>query len=101
MGMLEDMAKEFDPEEVIAEFEAMTKDAERVQRETLRKILRENGQTVYMQKWGLDGRTDPESFRACVPIVTHEDLESYINRIVEGDDSPILTGKPITTISLR
>lgn len=101
MGMLDKMPKEFDPEQVVAEFEAMTKDAERVQLETLEKILQENGRTEYLQKWGLDGRTDPESFKALVPIASHEDLEPYINRIVDGDSSPILTQKPITTISLR
>lgn len=101
MGMLEEMPREFDPEQVITEFEAMTEDAERVQKETLKKILQENGGTEYLKKWGLDGRTDPESFKNCVPIATHEDLEHYINRIMEGDDSPILTEKPITTISLR
>ncbi|KAI5647155.1 hypothetical protein M9H77_33160 [Catharanthus roseus] len=100
MGMLEEMPREFDPEQVITEFEAMTEDAERVQKETLKKILQENGGTEYLMKWGLDGRTDPESFKNCVPIATHEDLEHYINRIMEGDDSPILTEKPITTISL-
>lgn len=101
MGMLDKMPKEFDPEQVVAEFDAMTKDAERVQLETLEKILQENGRTEYLQKWGLDGRTDPESFKALVPIASHEDLEPYINRIVDGDSSPILTQKPITTISLR
>ncbi|KAL3536734.1 hypothetical protein ACH5RR_000100 [Cinchona calisaya] len=100
MGMLEEMAVSFDPEQLIAEFEVMTKDAERVQRETLKKILDENGATEYLQKWGLDGRTDPDSFRTCIPLVTHEDLDHFIKRIVEGDNSPILTGKPITTISL-
>lgn len=100
MGMLEEIPISFDPEDVVAEFEAMTRDAERVQRETLKRILEENGETEYMQKWGLGGRTDPDSFKACIPLVTHEDLEPYIQRIVDGDDSPILTGKLITTISL-
>nr|AIC64081.1 JAR1 [Gentiana rigescens] len=100
MGMLDEIPIAFDPEDVVNEFEAMTKDAERVQRDTLRKILEENGGTEYLQQWGLDGKTDPESFKACVPIVTHEDLECYIVRIVDGDDSPVLTGKPIKTISL-
>ncbi|KAM3684765.1 hypothetical protein ACB098_11G069800 [Castanea mollissima] len=97
--MLEKM-EEFDQEKVIEEFEALTKDAERVQRETLKKILEENESAEYLQSLGLNGRTDIESFRACVPLVTHQDLESYIQRIVDGDSSPILTGKPITTISL-
>uniref|UniRef100_A0A7N2R3D3 Jasmonic acid-amido synthetase JAR1 n=2 Tax=Quercus lobata TaxID=97700 RepID=A0A7N2R3D3_QUELO len=92
--------EEFDQEKVIEEFEALTKDAERVQRETLKKILEENGSAEYLQSIGLNGRTDIESFRACVPLVTHQDLEPYIRRIVDGDSSPILTGKPITTISL-
>lgn len=98
--MLEKM-EVFDGDRVIEEFEALTKDAERVQRETLREILEVNGVAEYLQKSGLGGRTDPESYKACVPIVTHSDLESYIHRIADGDSSPILTGKPITTISLR
>ncbi|KAL5571380.1 hypothetical protein UlMin_020977 [Ulmus minor] len=97
--MLEKM-EEFNGEKVIEEFEAITSDAERFQKEALKKILEENGSAEYLQSLGLNGRTDPESFKACVPIVTHNDLEPYIMRIVDGDSSPILTGKPITTISL-
>lgn len=92
--------EKFDQEKVIAEFEAITKDAEKVQRETLKKILEENGSAEYLQNLGLNGRTDPESFKSCVPLVTHKELETYIQRIADGDSSPILTGKPITTISL-
>ncbi|PPD80278.1 hypothetical protein GOBAR_DD22786 [Gossypium barbadense] len=90
-----------DVEKLIEEFESMTKDAGNVQRETLKKILEENGCAEYLQNLGLNGRTDPESFKACVPLVTHNDLQPYIQRIVDGSSSPILTGKPITTISLR
>ncbi|WRX08974.1 GH3 family - like 2 [Theobroma cacao] len=97
--MLEKM-EILDVEIVIEEFEAMTKDAGSVQRETLKKILEENACAEYLQNLGLNGRTDPESFKACVPLVTHKDLEPYIQRITDGDSSPILTGKPITTISL-
>ncbi|XP_062154360.1 jasmonoyl--L-amino acid synthetase JAR4 [Alnus glutinosa] len=97
--MLEKM-EEFNQEKVIEEFEATTKDAERVQTETLKKILEENGSAEYLQNLGLNGRTDPESFKNCVPLVTHKELEQYIQRIADGDSSPILTGKPITTISL-
>lgn len=85
---------------VIAEFEALSKDAARVQTETLRRILQENGEAEYLRNLGLGGRTDPGSFKSCVPLVTHSDLEPYIQRIVDGDDSPVLTGKPITSISL-
>ena len=88
-------------EGVIEEFEALTNDAERVQRETLEKILQKNAGAEYLQKLGLYGRTDPESFKAFVPLVTHKDLAPYILRIADGEASPILTGKPITTISMR
>ncbi|XXG42278.1 hypothetical protein AAC387_Pa01g2596 [Persea americana] len=97
--MLEKMG-EYKQQRVIEDFEAATKDTERVQRETLTKILEENGESEYLQGLGLGGRTDAESFKSCVPLVTHKDLELYIQRIADGDGSPILTGKPIETISL-
>ncbi|KAI4328885.1 hypothetical protein L6164_021206 [Bauhinia variegata] len=92
--------EEFNMDKVIDDFEAITKDAERVQKETLRKILEDNASAEYLQNLGLNGRTDPESFKACVPLVTHKELEPYIRRMADGDSSPILTGKPITGMSL-
>ncbi|XVF02259.1 hypothetical protein REPUB_Repub04eG0160600 [Reevesia pubescens] len=79
----------------------MTKDAKNVQRDTLKNILEENGCAEYLQNLGLNSRTDPESFKACVPLVTYKDLEPYIQRVVNGAYSLILIGKPITTISLK
>ncbi|PIN13876.1 hypothetical protein CDL12_13481 [Handroanthus impetiginosus] len=98
--MLTKMEEKLNPEAVIEEFESLTMDAERVQRETLKKILEENGETEYLLQYGLNGRTDSDSFKSCVPIVTHKDLEPHIQRIADGDKSSILTGKPISTISL-
>lgn len=85
----------------IVEFETMTKDAVRVQKETLARILKENADAEYLLNLGLAGRTDLQSFKACVPLVTHKDVEPYIQRIVNGDSSSILTTKPISQISLR
>lgn len=99
--MLEKKAgSEFSGEKVIAEFERLTRDAANVQRETLRRILGENAAAEYLQKLGLAGRTDAGSFRACVPLATHADFEPYIDRIADGDESPVLTAKPVTSISL-
>ncbi|XP_043694673.1 jasmonoyl--L-amino acid synthetase JAR4-like [Telopea speciosissima] len=92
--------EEFDQEKVIEEFEELTKNTESVQRETLQKILNDNCEAEYLKNWGLNGKTDPETYRSCVPLVTHKDLEPYIQRITDGDASSILTGEPITTISL-
>lgn len=93
--------EEFNIERVMEEFERVTKDAERIQKETLKRILEDNASAEYLLNLGLNGRTDPESFKAFVPLVTHKDLEPYINRILDGDFSSVLTGKPITTMSLR
>ncbi|KAI8023057.1 Jasmonoyl--L-amino acid synthetase JAR6 [Camellia lanceoleosa] len=81
--ILEEMDTKLNPEEVIEEFEMLTKDAKRVQKDTLQKILEENGSTEYLKKWGLNGRTDHESFKAFVAFVTHKDLEPYIQRMVD------------------
>ncbi|XXG82197.1 hypothetical protein AAC387_Pa10g0196 [Persea americana] len=97
--MLEKMGESVH-QKVVDEFESNTKEAGRVQIETLRRILEENGEAEYLQRLGLNGSTDPEKFKSCVPLSTHKDLEPYIQRIADGDDSPILTGKPITSISL-
>lgn len=94
------MESGFNPEQVIEEFECLTKDAKRVQIETLKKILEENFEAEYLKKWRLDGNTDPESYSSCVPLVTHKDLEPLIQQIADGAPHPILTGKPITSITL-
>ncbi|KAJ9556039.1 hypothetical protein OSB04_010653 [Centaurea solstitialis] len=94
------MEKRFDGEQVIEEFEVLTKDAKRVQTETLKKILKENCEAEYLKKWGVDDRTDPEAYSSCVPLVTHKDLEPYIQKIANGASYPVLTGIPITRMSL-
>ncbi|CAA6665885.1 unnamed protein product [Spirodela intermedia] len=85
--------RNFHQDAVIDEFEALTKDVGKVQRETLKMILEENSEAEYLQNLGLGGRTDPESFKACVPLVSHPDLDSYIRRIAAGD-SGTTQGKP-------
>ncbi|KAF5756948.1 putative GH3 family protein [Helianthus annuus] len=94
------MEHKFDSEAVIQEFESLTKDAKRVQLETLKKILKENGEAEYLKKWNLNGKFDPQTYSSCVPLVTHKDLEPYIQKIADGASYPVLTGKPITTITL-
>nr|CAB3475731.1 unnamed protein product [Digitaria exilis] len=88
-------------EEVIAEFDRLTRNAAAVQLETLRQILDGNAGAEYLQRHGLAGRTDPDAFRTCLPVATHDDLEPYIRRVADdGDTSGVLTAKPITSISL-
>ncbi|XP_074320287.1 jasmonoyl--L-amino acid synthetase JAR4-like [Silene latifolia] len=93
--------EEFDAEKWIAEFEEVTKDAERVQRELLEKILTQNVETEYLKKHGLKaGCFDPASFKECVPVVTYTDIQPYIDRIADGDTSSILTSKRVPSFVL-
>lgn len=69
----DDILKKMD--KFIEEFEEVSTDAARVQRVTLKRILEDNALAEYLQNLGLNGRTDPESFKLCVPLVTHKDLE--------------------------
>lgn len=99
------MEEYLDTGKVIEEFEEITIDAGEVQRQVLKKILKENADCEYLLKHGLSGRTDPQSFKSFVPIVNHHDLEPYLQRIIDGTghhgDASIVTAKPITAISLR
>ncbi|KAL6640748.1 hypothetical protein ACP70R_021871 [Stipagrostis hirtigluma subsp. patula] len=72
--------------------EEMTSNVDAVQERVLAEILGRNADSEYLAKCGLAGATDRAAFRAKVPVVTYEDLRSYIRRIADGDRSPILTG---------
>jgi hypothetical protein len=91
----------FNCEETINEFEKLTRDARRVQQDTLKRILELNADAEYLNHFGLNGRTDVQSYKSCIPLCVRSDLEPYIQRIADGDGSPLLTRKPITSLSLR
>ncbi|KAK6143598.1 hypothetical protein DH2020_023946 [Rehmannia glutinosa] len=81
--------------------EEMTRNADAVQQDVLAQILTQNAQTEYLKDFNLDGATDRETFKSKIPIVTYEDLQPLIQRIVDhGDRSPILTAQPITEFIL-
>ncbi|KAJ9562422.1 hypothetical protein OSB04_007582 [Centaurea solstitialis] len=76
--------------------EEMTKNCDAVQENVLSEILSQNAGTEYLQKWGLAGETDRKTFKEKVPVITYEDLQPYIQRIANGDRSPILSSHPIS-----
>lgn len=49
----------------------------------------------------MNGATDRKTFKAQIPIVTYEDLKPEIQRIAEGDKSPILAADPISEFLTR
>ncbi|CAH2057741.1 unnamed protein product [Thlaspi arvense] len=100
-GLMLEKVETFDMNRVIDEFEEMTRNAEEVQKQTLKEIIQKNKSAIYLRNFGINGNTtDAEAFKALVPLVTDLDLEPYIKRMVDGDTSPILTGHPVPAISL-
>lgn len=95
-------------QDIICWFEDIAENAGCVQTQTLRRILELNSGVEYLKKWMGDinvqemGASALESlYTSSVPLASHADLETYIQRIADGDTSPILTNQPITTLSLR
>ncbi|KAG8055299.1 hypothetical protein GUJ93_ZPchr0001g30963 [Zizania palustris] len=76
--------------------EEMTTGFDRVQEQVLAAILERNNGAEYLRRHGMEARTDRESFKARVPVVTYEDLRPEIERIANGDRSNILSSHPIT-----
>ncbi|KAK3146925.1 hypothetical protein QOZ80_3BG0275130 [Eleusine coracana subsp. coracana] len=76
--------------------EEMTSNVDAVQERVLAEILSRNAETEYLARCGLAGATDCAAFRAKVPVVTYEDLQPDIQRIANGDRSPILSAHPIS-----
>ncbi|OIS97314.1 PREDICTED: probable indole-3-acetic acid-amido synthetase GH3.1 [Nicotiana attenuata] len=76
--------------------EEMTRNADAVQERVLNEILTRNSQTEYLKRFKLDGVSDRETFKTKIPVVTYEDLQPEIQRIANGDRSPILSAHPIS-----
>jgi hypothetical protein len=87
-------------EEVMEDLERISRNVREVQAETLRKILERNANVEYLQRHGLNARTDEASFKACVPVSTFADIADYVDRIADGDVGPLLCADPITSFSL-
>ncbi|CAH8275190.1 unnamed protein product [Arabidopsis lyrata] len=76
--------------------EELTSNADQFQRRVLEEILSRNADVEYLRRHYLNGRTDRETFKNVMPVITYEDIQPEINRIANGDKSPILSSKPIS-----
>ncbi|CAA0806789.1 Probable indole-3-acetic acid-amido synthetase GH3.1 [Striga hermonthica] len=76
--------------------EEMTRNADAVQENVLAQILARNAETEYLKGFNLEGATDRETFKSKIPIVSYEDLQPLIQRIANGDRSPILSAHPVS-----
>ncbi|CAA6658346.1 unnamed protein product [Spirodela intermedia] len=76
--------------------EDVTDNADQVQRRVLSEILEQNSDAEYLRRHGLVESRGADAFRRLIPVVTYEDLEQDIQRIAQGDTSPILCCRPIS-----
>lgn len=81
--------------------EEMTRNADTVQEKVLTEILAQNADTEYLRRFDLGGATDRETFKSRVPIIKYEDLQPEIQRIANGDGSPILCSHPVSEFLTR
>ncbi|KAM0059069.1 putative GH3 family protein [Helianthus debilis subsp. tardiflorus] len=88
-------------------FQEVARNARNVQAETLKTILEMNHGAEYLKKWlgdmdvhNMDAEALQSLYESMVPLASHADLDPYIQRIADGETSPLLTKQPITTLSL-
>ncbi|GLJ42783.1 hypothetical protein SUGI_0887170 [Cryptomeria japonica] len=88
-------AKQVTDEELLSKLEYYCNSAPRLQVETLETILKHNAQVEYLLKHGLNARTDIESFKQYIPLSTYSDYTFEIQRLADGEKSPILSPDPL------
>ncbi|KAI3971643.1 hypothetical protein MKW92_049940 [Papaver armeniacum] len=81
--------------------EDVTTNAGEIQKRLLSEILSRNAHVEYLQRHGFDVNgihTDHRetTFKKVIPVITYEDLKPDIQRIANGDTSPILCSQPIS-----
>ncbi|KAJ9176979.1 hypothetical protein P3X46_012236 [Hevea brasiliensis] len=76
--------------------EDVTENADDMQKRVLAEILSRSANSEYLQRHGLNGKTDKETFKKIIPVVTYEDLKPDIDRIANGDTRQILCSQPIS-----
>ncbi|KAK8483745.1 hypothetical protein V6N13_129269 [Hibiscus sabdariffa] len=91
-----DFSLELKNKKTLQFIEDVTSNADEVQKKVLGEILACNAHVEYLQTHGLNGRTDRESFKKIMPVITYEDIQPHVERIANGDTSPILCSKPIS-----
>ncbi|KAK1566848.1 hypothetical protein Q3G72_004849 [Acer saccharum] len=81
---------------VLEFIEDVTSRPDEVQERVLAEILSRSANVEYLKRHGLDGRIDRDTFKQVMPVVVYEDLKPDIDRIANGDTSPILCSQPIS-----
>ncbi|CAH2035953.1 unnamed protein product [Thlaspi arvense] len=79
----------------LSDLEKLTLKAKQTQDDLLKEILTLNANTEYLQQF-LHGSSDKTFFKKNVPLVSYEDVKTYIERVANGEPSNVISGGPIT-----
>ncbi|KAI3834639.1 hypothetical protein MKX03_005979 [Papaver bracteatum] len=83
--------------EALQFIEEVTINADKFQNRVLTEILSRNSQVEYLQRHGLDGYTDRQTFKRVMPVVCYEDVKADIDLIIaKGNISLILCASPVS-----
>ncbi|KAI3905672.1 hypothetical protein MKW92_048759 [Papaver armeniacum] len=72
---------------VLQFIEEITTNVDEVQTQVLSEILSCNAQVEYLQRHGLNGHTDRETFKKVIPVVCYEDLILDIDPLIANGNS--------------
>ncbi|KAF8087908.1 hypothetical protein N665_0562s0009 [Sinapis alba] len=81
------------------DLDELTSNAKQIQDNLLEEILKLNANTEYLRQF-LHGTSVKELFKKNVPVVRYEDVKPYIERVVNGEPSDVISGKPVTQFLL-
>ncbi|CAD5331563.1 unnamed protein product [Arabidopsis thaliana] len=73
----------------------LTSNVKPIQDNLLEEIITPNTKTEYLQRFLID-RFDKELFKKNVPIVSYEDIKPYLDRVVNGESSDVISARTIT-----
>lgn len=98
MSIISDLTEK--PIDKLKVLEDLTSNVTQLQDNVLEEILTLNANTNYLQSF-FRGRFDKEIFKKNVPVVTYDDVKPYIERVVNGEPSNVISAQPITGFVLR
>ena len=79
----------------IRKFDHSCQDAGLVNRGLLMDILMDNSTSEYGKKYGFADIKDADEYREKVPLTTYDDYESYIDRMVNNNETNLITSYPV------
>lgn len=93
MSIFSDLTEK--PVDKLKVLEDLTSNVKQIQDNVLEEIITLNANTKYLQRF-LHGRFDKEIFKKNVPVVTYEDVKPYIECVMNGEPSNVISVRPIT-----